>query len=104
MRGAAENVPVSVVIAAEGESVDDETRRRRRRGRRSALSARRPPLLLLPFVFSLLMGKVMAGMDSTSSLAALSPFQVLGEWLDRSDASDLKGAGPRNIERAFKVG
>jgi len=103
MRGAAENVPASVVIAAEGESVDDETRRRRRRGRRS-LSARRPPLLLLPFVFSLLMGKVMAGMDSTSPLAALSPFQVLGEWLDRSDASDLKGAGPRNIERAFKVG
>lgn len=32
-----------------------------------------------------------------------SPFQILSEWLDRSADSDLKGAGPPNIERAFKV-
>ena len=37
------------------------------------------------------------------SLAATSPFQVLGDWLDRNEASDLKGAGARNIERALKV-
>jgi len=97
VHGARGNVPASVVDAAAEGIMDDETRRR------SALSAWRPPLLLLLVVFSLLMGMATAGMDSGSSLAALSPFQVLGEWLDRSNESDLKGAGPRNIERAFKV-
>jgi hypothetical protein len=95
---AGEHVPSSVVDAGavEGMMVDET----RMRGRRSTS---RSSLLLLVSVFTLLMGMARAGINSRSSLVELSPFQVLGEWLDRSDDSDLKGAGSRDIERAFKV-
>lgn len=95
---AGEHVPFPVIDAGavEGMMVDET----RMRGRRSTA---RPSLVLLLFVFTLLMGMARAGMDSRSSLAEQSPFQVLGEWLDRSDDSALKGAGSRDIERAFKV-
>jgi hypothetical protein len=41
-------------------------------------------------------------MDAAATVE-LKPFRVLGAWLDRSEASDLRGAGAGNIERAFKV-
>ncbi len=45
----------------------------------------------------------MAEATAGAGVAELKPFRVLGAWLDRSEASDLRGAGPGNIERAFKV-
>lgn len=38
-----------------------------------------------------------------AELAEAKPFRILGAWLDAHEASDLKGAGAGNIERAFKV-
>ncbi len=81
--------------------------KRRRNG--TSLRHPPPPILLLLLQQLLLLGTLMlqrataASAASSASLAELKPFQVLGEWLDRSDDSDLRGAGPRNIERAFKV-
>lgn len=60
-------------------------------------------LLLVPLGCPQSFASATSFSPSSSSLAATSPFQVLGDWLDRNEESDLKGAGARNIERALKV-
>lgn len=60
-------------------------------------------LLLVPLGCPQSFASATSFSPSSSSLAATNPFQVLGDWLDRNEESDLKGAGARNIERALKV-
>jgi hypothetical protein len=50
-----------------------------------------------------LMTVLVTASTSMAELAELKPFRILGAWLDEHEASDLKGAGAGNIERAFKV-